>query len=242
MIISLVGCGNKPQSTTIVDDAADKIEVNEEVKQTDRVESGYALDNRNKPSGYSELDIYPENVVLAEPYKYEYTTQSKDPEIEDNTENIEMENIEIENTDIENTDDESVDNAEDIVYSKEDAIYDIGNILNSIYYNGYILLNGQKSVDKYNESHLIDMWSVIYELKSNLERIDYCDNLISTYLSNETNLVSSWEKLKPELSSYQIKLSEVESAEDYINKDISSSVNISKNFNRFMLELDNVKR
>lgn len=125
---------------------------------------------------------------------------------------------EIDTEEEDNTDNESMNAALDL----QDIV--IRGIIN----NGVSLLSGTESEERFNESHDITMTQSIKSLKNKLERIEYCDTLVSEYFSEDISLVNSWEVIKTDLINIRSVLADVNTAEDYMKVSVELSKDTSE--------------
>lgn len=110
-------------------------------------------------------------------------------------------------------------------------------IIDGVYYNGIFIINAIESIDEFNESHKISANGVLKLVKSNLESIEYCDNIIQS--TNDKKLISSWKVLKQDLINWRSNLSKISTIEDYQLSNIVMSDKEKEHLSKF---LDNFNR
>ena len=86
-------------------------------------------------------------------------------------------------------------------------------IIDGVYNNGIFIINTIDSIDEFNENHKISADGVLKLIKTNLEGIEYCNNIIQN--TGDKDLISSWRVLKNDLMKWRNNLSKINTIEDY---------------------------
>lgn len=203
--------------------------------------TGKTIEGSDEPEGIGEsLPVEPspgEGIADGEPADADTEPGDIDSELADN----EPEDTELEDEEGANIEDDSegtIDDTEpsETISPEEDkknesmgAALDLQDIvIRGIINNGISLLSGAESEQRFNESHDITMTQSIKSLKNKLERIEYCDTLVSEYFSEDINLVNSWEIIKADLISIRSALADVNTAEGYMELSIELSKDTSE--------------
>lgn len=89
-----------------------------------------------------------------------------------------------------------------------------------LYQNNIMQLIGYDDIDEYNKDHIKSMSMTINDLKLALESIEAYDMLINSTFKESTEVINSWNKVKDNLSKWRTILLNINTAEDYVKRNI----------------------
>lgn len=193
---------------------------------------------------------------LEEPYDYLGKTYSENHDTEgaqsstglvgsnDDSESFEYD-VDDDSSDDSTIDDTVVDDIPQIMDERSAIlknIYEVDKtVKNTIWLSGISVLNSTESEQDFNKSHSVSMTAYISQLKNALSAIEYEDNIIQTYFTDDKYLVSSWLELKEILIEWRDKLATITTGEQFIQSGLCVDGEQIKLFNDFSNRLDSFR-